>query len=431
MVHLTRRRIQTASIVNGSGFILASFAMVLWYFLVVRSYPGEAAGQLLLALSVAGLINLLDLGVSQGLISVLSSANDVPHRHSRWNYIRSALLVTTIIELLIAPLAVYWWKKSAFPGLPHIGYFSIVVFAVSTQIILICTGVFKGLCNFSSANLISTGSIVVVYGVGVGAVLMGQDVWTVFLAMACTQFFTACCVVVYANARLPEAVVGMKTSSSGHAWGAYVDLLKTSLKFYPQMFTGIFFMHAQRFIIARYAGIDAVAVISFAYSIATRMHAVVNAFLEVIFPMARQMVVQGLKPNAFCLRMGSISAAAYFSVALVVAAVAKLLIPGIFLVLLAYSVGVMFAVASAPAFHLLNGIGDSARLSVCSLLSPLTFLGLAPLLHGYFALRAEMLLPVAYSLAMAAMLLQVALLVMRHSRQMNASRECIINRPTL
>jgi hypothetical protein len=77
----------------------------------------------------------------------------------------------------------------------------------------------------------------------------------------------------------------------------------------------------------------------------------------------------------------------------------------------------MFAVAAAPAFHYLNGSGESAQVSVCSILSPLIFLGLAPILHNYFTFGADMLLPIAYSLTMAVMLLQVALLVRRHSKQ--------------
>lgn len=421
MLHLTRRKMFSASAINGGGFMLASLATVLWYFLIVRYYPGEASGQMLLSLSVAGLINLLDLGVSLGLVSVLSAGNEISGRHSRWDYVRSALLVTTLTELLVGSLAVGWWKSTSFPGLPDIGYFSIVIFAVSTQAILICSSTFKGLCDFKAANLISTGSVLAVYGVGVGTMLIGKDVWIVFLAMTCTQLLTACSAVAYANKWLCGDADVVIAPAPERVLVAYADLLLISVKFFPQIFTGIFFMHAQRFIIARYAGLDAVAVISFAYSIATRIHSVVNAFLEVIFPMAHQLRAQGVMPSAFCIRVGSISAAAYFVVAVVVAGVASLLIPSIFPPLFAYSIGVMFAVAAAPAFHLLNGSGESMQVSVCSLLSPLIFLFLAPILHNNFMFGAKMLLPIAYSLTMAVMLLPVALLVRRHSRRITVA----------
>jgi O-antigen/teichoic acid export membrane protein len=417
MPHLTHRKLRSASVINGSGFMLASLATVLWYFLVVRSYSGEASGKLLLSLSMSGLINLLDLGVSFGLVRVLSAGNERTSLHSQWHYFRSALWVTTLTVLLVGPIAVGWWKSNSFPDLPDIGYFSIVTFAVSTQAILICNSGFKGLCDFKAANLILTGSTLAVYGVGGGTVLIGKDVWIVFLAMACTQLLAACFVVVYANKRLCANTRAAIAPGPGRTMVAYVDLLRISVKFFPQMFTGIFFMHAQRFIIARYAGLNEVAVISFAYSIATRIHSVVNAFLEVIFPMANQLQVQGVKSSAFCIRVGSFSATAYFIGAVIVTGVASLLIPGIFPPLFAYSIGVMFAVAAAPAFHYLNGSGESAQVSVCSILSPLIFLGLAPILHNYFTFGADMLLPIAYSLTMAVMLLQVALLVRRHSKQ--------------
>jgi len=418
MLRLTRRKLLGASVINGSGFMLASLATVGWYFLVVRSYSGNASGQLLLAFSVAGLINLLDLGVSLGLVRVISAGDGISHPYSPWSYFRSALWVTTLTELLVGSIAVGWWKARYFPELPGNGYFSVVAFAVSMQAILLCTSAFKGLLDFKTANLISTGSTLAVYGVGSGTVLSGGDVWSVFLAMTGTQLLAACAVVTFATIRMRSTIDPAVATAPGFALVAYPGLLSISMRFFPQMFTGIFFMHAQRFIIARYAGLDAVAVISFAYSTATRIHSVVNAFLEVIFPMARQLQAQGVKLGAFSLRVGSLSATVYLIAAVAATGVASLFIPGISRPLFTYSVGVMFAVAAVPAFHLLNGSGASAQVSMCSLLSPLIFLGVAPLLHNNFSLDARLLLPVAYAITMAVMLFQVAVIVMRHSRRL-------------
>ena len=117
------------------------------------------------------------------------------------------------------------------------------------------------------------------------------------------------------------------------------------------------------------------------------------------------------------MRVGILSAAVYFVGALVASVVASLFVPGIYLPLLTYSIGVMFAVAVTPAFHLLNGSGESIQVSICSLLSPLIFLGFASILHNYLTVDSEIRLPIAYSLTMALMLLQVAFLVRRHSRR--------------
>lgn len=418
MVQLTRRRLLGASAINGGGFLLASLVVLLWSFLMVRAYPGEASGQMLLALSVAGLINSLDLGVSMGLVRVISMERDAAHPYSPRSYFLSALSVTCITELLVGLPAVAIWKLKAMPSLPWSGYGSIILFALSTQAILLCSSALKGLLDFKAANLISTGSSLMVYGTGVAMALMSQGIWHLLLAMSAAQALVACAAIVHTRHRLQAASSDTAREATGLALAAYPGLLRISIQLFPQMFTGIFFLHAQRFVIARYAGIDAVAVISLAYSVATRLHAVVNAFLEVIFPMARQLQKQGIDPAGFCAKLGAVSAGVYLGASAVATVVASLLVPDAVPVLLVFSLGVTFAIASAPAFHLLNGSGASAQVSMCSVLSPLIFLGLAPALHHVTTLGPRLLLPTAYAATMAVMLLQVIAMVRRHSKRL-------------
>lgn len=414
MTQLTRRTFLSASLINGGGFMLASLATVLWYFMVVKGYHGNASGQLLLAISVAGLINCLDFGVSMGLVRIFSLGEERSSVHSQRDYFQAALWITSAVEITVGIVAVWIWKTLSFPDLPLSAYFSIVVFALTTQIVLFCVSAFKGLCNFKSANLVSTGSTLAVYGLGVVSVASGASVWNVFLTMTCVQSLSAGAALFYVNAELaknqPKQATALKTLLL-----AYRDLFQPSIRFFPQMFAGIFFMHAQRFIIARYVGLDSVGVISFAYSIATRLHAVVNAFLEVIFPMARKLQAQGINPVVFCAKLGLQSAVVYLLVASAVTFVANLMMPGIFSTLFGYSIGVMFAVGSMPAFHYLNGNGDSAKVSFCSLLSPLVFFVIAMLLHDSFTADKKMLLPVAYSGAMAIMLIHASMLVRQYA----------------
>jgi O-antigen/teichoic acid export membrane protein len=419
MPHLFRHKLLSASAINGGGFILSSITVLLWSYLLVRSYPAAASGQLLLSLSVAGLINLLDLGVSIGLIRVISALDPVVYPHSPWNYFRSAIWLITLTELVVGFVAVGWWKASSFHDLPFSGYLSIIVFAVSTQAVLLCTGLFKGLVDFKAANLISTGTALSVYGIGVAMILAGLDVWTVLLAMTCAQLFCACAAVIFAMKQHRPKNTAVTPSFSQLARVIYPNLLRSSIEMFPQMFTGIFFLHAQRFIIARYAGLDSVAIFSLAYSIATRIHAMMNAFLEVIFPMARQLHAQGINMARFCIKVGSIFAAIYFILAFAATAIAIMFVPGISAPLSIYSIGVMFAVAAVPAFHFLNGSGASVQVSVCSLLSPAFFLALAGVMnYSSFAISTNLLLPVAYAVTMALMLVAVGFLLRHHLRRL-------------
>lgn len=418
MTQLTRRAFLSASLINGGGFMFASLATVLWYFMVVKGYRGTVSGQLLLAMSVAGLINCLDFGVSMGLVRIFSLGDERSSIYSQREYFQAALWITGAVEISVGVIAVWIWKILSLPGLPVSAYFSIVVFAVTTQIVLFCVIAFKGLCNFKSANLVSTGSTLAVYGLGVISIATGASAWNVLLTMTCVQSFSAGAALFYVNSALAKNQSkrgpGLKTMLL-----VYWDLFQLSIRFFPQLFTGIFFMHAQRFIIARYVGLDSVGVLSLAYSIATRLHAVVNAFLEVIFPMARKLQTQGINPVLFCSKLGLKSAVVYLVVASAVTFVANLMMPGIFATLFGYSVGVMFAVGSIPAFHFLNGNGDSARVSICSLLSPLLFFVIALLLHDSFTTDKKMLLPVAYSSAMMIMLIHVSILLRQYAKRTN------------
>jgi O-antigen/teichoic acid export membrane protein len=410
---LTRRHLLTASAINGGGFLMASLATVFWYFLIVRLYPSSESGLLLLAMSVAGLINLLDLGASMGLTSILSTTENEADRSRANASFRSALVIGLGTQFMAGSVAVAVWRALAHPDLSVWACLSVVVFAVSTEAVLLCSSALKGLCNFKAANLVSTGSALSVYGLAAGLAAFKLNVWVLLGAMSCAQLAMGAYAIKMAVSRLhqrrpvPDDAVSHLTT--------YLNLLRISLPFFPQMVAGIFFMHAQRFIIARYAGLDAVALTSFAYSLATRIHSLVNAFLEIIFPMARRLQAQGITAGTLSLRAGAASAAAYLAVAALGALIVHIVIPEIIPTFLVFAVGVTFAIAAAPAFHVLNGSGASAQVSGCSLVSPFLFIALAEGLYAWLKLDVALLLPLAYAATMAVMLIQVAALVCRHS----------------
>ena len=291
----------------------------------------------------------------------------------------------------------------------------VVLFALSTQGLLLCTSAFKGLCNFKAANLVSTGSTIAVYGTGVVAMMLRAEVWTLLSLMTLVQASCAAVAIVNTSTQLRAQGEPPNTFSAAPALGVYANLLRTSLPYFPQLFTGIFFMHAQRFFIARYTGLETVGVTSFAYSLATRIHSVISAFSEAIFPMAQQLRANGLKAASFCVRMGAVAAGVYAIAALILVAGVAALVPGMLMIQIIFCVGVMFSAAAVPAFHLLNGSGASAQISVCSLLSPFIFACLAIAANAAFG-ATSWLSPAAYAATMAIMLPHVALLVRRHAK---------------
>lgn len=413
-VRLTRRHLLAASAINGAGFILASAATVLWYFLIVKRYSAAESGRLLLAMSVAGMINLIDFGTSMGLTRLLSVSEQPADRSMATRAFRSAIWLGSALQLLVGSVALIVWRHLTDVPPPLAASGAIVVFAVSFQIVLTCASAMKGICDFKAANLISTGSALLVYGVAAALAAASVDIWMLFLAMSGVQLAMAAFAIRLATSRL--ATLDSGSTSALSLLRAYGALLKTSLTFFPQMVTGIFFMHAQRFVIAKYSGLEAVAVVSFAYSVATRIHSLVNAFLEVLFPMAQRLQQQGVKVGRLLVKVGLMSALSYALVAFVTGVVAAFVIPEALWTFAVFALGVTFAIAAAPAFHALNGSGASAQVSTCSFISPFLFVAVAEGIHPRMG-TAELLLPSAYAIAMAFMLLQVGILAWRHLQQ--------------
>lgn len=412
-VRLTRRHLLTASAINGTGFILASAVTVLWYFLIVKRYSAVESGRLLLAMSVAGMINLLDLGTSMGLTRLLSVSEQPADQSIATRAFRSAIWLGSALQLLVGSAAVIVWRHLTDVPPPLAASSAIVVFAVSFQLVLTCASAMKGISDFKAANLISTGSALLVYGVAAALAAASIDIWMLFVVMSGVQLAMAVYAIKLATSRL---IAQDRGSTSAHSLvHAYSTLLKTSLTFFPQMVTGIFFMHAQRFVIARYSGLEAVASVSFAYSVATRIHSLVNAFLEVLFPMTKRLQQQGVKVGRLLVKVVLMSAMSYVLVAFVTGLIAAFVIPEALWTFAAFALGVTFAIAAAPVFHALNGSGASAQVSICSFISPFVFVAAAEGVHPWMgASKQQLLLPSAYAIAMAFMLIQVGILGWRH-----------------
>jgi len=410
-----RLKLISASFINAGGFIFSSLVVLFWSYLLVKLYPANDSGGLLLCLSCAGMVNLLDFGTSIGITRIISSENSSLYSHHPRNYLLSAVIVSLLTEGMAVLLIIYFWKKLALPSLPYYGYFSLLILTLSSQVVLICVGFFKGLLNYRAANLVSAGTAIVVYGAGTVFLLAESSVWIVFFIMALMQVICAGASVIYVLGSYSLMEVSNKISFNQLVRVVYPNLFKTSIKLFPQMFAGIFFLHVQRLIIARYAGLELVAIFSLAYSIATRLHGVVNAFLEIIFPMAQRLRAQGINVLIFCLKLGGIFTVVYFLIASVVIAIVVTVLPHILKPLIAYSIGVMFAVAAIPSFHFLNGVGRAFQISFASLMSPIIYCILAFSIYSInINYDNNLILPLVYIFTMFILFIWTFLLLYKY-----------------
>jgi len=416
-----KRKLLRASSINGGGFIFSSFVILLWSYLLVTLYSAYESGLLLLCLSVAGILNLADLGVSIGITKIVSSANSEDCGHSPWQFFISSLLVTLVVELVVGVMGFGLWFIVSSPDLEFLDYFSIMIFALSTQTVLICVGLFKGLVDFKGANLISMGASVAVYGIGIFMLFITSNAKTTLLVVALTQALVATLATLFTASKVKPVDRNRHASVFDMVTLVYPKVFKTSIGMFPQMFAGIFFLHVQRFIVAQYVGIGFVAIFSLAYSIATRLHAIVNAFLEVIFPMAKQLRDYGVNILNLCLKLGGVFSAAYLIAAAIALVISDSIVPGLTVPLALYSIGAMFAVAAVPSFHFLNGSGAALQVSVASILGPsLFFIFVLAMGWGDFLVGNQFLIPVAYAVTMFIMLVCVAMLLRRKIKNISS-----------
>ena len=103
----SHRDILTASAVNGLGFIIVTASNILWYYLIVRNYSGVDSGNLLLAMSVAGLINLLDLGTSMGLIRIMSMSELPAHKNMAFAAFEASIWIGLTLQLFVGAAALH------------------------------------------------------------------------------------------------------------------------------------------------------------------------------------------------------------------------------------------------------------------------------------------------------------------------------------
>lgn len=393
---------------NGSTFLFTSAIIALWYYFCTQKYPASGSAYLLLSLSTAGIINLLDFGISLKIIHMLStsSSND---RWSAKTVITSALLGSMLLQVTLGSIVYYLIQRSSPIPEGSYTYLLVLAFALASQCVQTAISIMKGLFNFNRANSILFTSTLLVYATTILPIIKGVNQELILAAMSLGQFVTA---VIAINLIPPQkSKNNIKQSIPALAMGitkCYYQMLCESLKFFPQVFAGTFFLHIQRFFIIEILGEKALANFSFAYALASRLHSVVNSFFDLLFPYAAR-IVQGRSAIKIANLAGAAAATLCLGGASILGCIIYYISPAILQPFLLYVLGVLFAMASAPAFHLMNGLNNGHSVSLYSLLAPVIFAAilLLPEFSGkqLFEEFNQILIPVAYSISMLMVLI--------------------------
>ncbi len=381
MIHTTvgliRKKLLGPALWNGGGFLASSAVTIFWYWLVLKTYSGTESAALLLDISTAGVITLVDMGASLGLISVLSRSLDTKERDfgDPLYLVVSTLIAILVLEVVAGIGIIFLAERWGLISVGAVSGIAIIAFALTSQTVTTATAALKGARDFRSASVTATCTVFIVFGTGSLGMLNGVDARTVFLHMTIIQLFTAAGALIVVISRPVWKILLASTRSDAHH--AHQQNVKYfflhSIAYFPQTFAGTFFTHTQRFIVAYFLGADQVAKLAFAYSLATRVHALINAFLEVLFPFAPDLAKEGIDIRGFALRTGAGAALVFLPMAAAATALTAIVAASAAGLTAGYLVGVFFAVAVAPAFQMLNAHGKALRLSIVVLGSPMIF----------------------------------------------------------
>lgn len=391
---------------NGSTFILSSAIIALWYYFCTQRYPASGSAYLLLSLSTAGIINLLDFGISLKIIHILSTSSS----NNRWPIkivITSSFLGSMMLQATLGSVVYYLILSNSPIPEGSYTYLLVLALALSTQCVQTAISIMKGLFAFNRANSILLASTLFVYAATIPLIIKGVNQESVLAIMSLGQFITA----VIAALLIPKTKNKNKESIPALVKGiskCYYQMLRESIEFFPQVFAGTFFLHIQRFFIIELLGEKALANFSFAYALASRLHSVVNSFFDLLFPYAAR-IVQGRSAIKIANLAGAAAAAICLVGALIVGCIIYYISPEILQPFSLYVLGVLFAMASAPAFHLMNGLNNGYAVSLYSLLAPIIFATIL-LLNKFsgkqlFENANQVLIPIAYSISMLMVLL--------------------------
>jgi O-antigen/teichoic acid export membrane protein len=404
---LMKKELFKKGIANGIAFIASSGMIAGWYFLCTQHYDTRSGVYLLLAVSTSAIINLLDLGLSLALIHILSTSQ-LQHRWSREFVVFSSLGGSLLMQLAGGPVIFYTLNnnESSFQGVTP--YLLVTLFAVFTQAVQTAVAALKGLLNFRAANTVLLLSTTGVYGFSVIVLIAKASPQTVFgLMVACQGLASAYAIRVLLGASGLDRSQSPTTRLT-EVLRCYAFLVRRSISFFPQIFSGIFFLHIQRFFVMELLGARALANFSFAYALASRVHAVINSFFDIAFPYAATLSAK-YRLSSLGVVLGSGAALACLLALLVLGVIIDFIAPKVLVPYAIYGIGVVFAMASAPAFHLLNGLSRPRFVSICSLLAPVIFFVIVvsymSFMKAFFPAEvAGYVIPGAYAVAMAVLM---------------------------
>lgn len=399
---------------SGAAFILSATLSLGWYIILLREYSSRESGTLLLWISASAIVGLLDFG-----ISVFINGKIASYRHAKEldtaGLIAKFCLYFSFVFFLFSSVSAGLVIRS-YSILPPLGFWQIFSFAIlitGTQVGITSTAILKGYHQFKLGAICQIINSILCYGVSVIAMIMKMEISLVYVFMAVGSAVSAAISFYFA---LRISRVSVIRGSDLHQ---KFRVLRTHRKIFfivfqggshifPQQLAGVFFNHVLRFLVASLSGLEAVVVTSFSFTVATRLHSLCNAFIEILYPLANLLEEKKITARSIELLFWKRVFPYFILLAIAAAFVANAIKVGALIPTLLFSFGTWMALVAAPTFHFENAFGRSLRISIlCLIAIPAYMLFLVGI--GFFASYEPWVYGVAYFISQGIFYLQIRL----------------------
>ena len=361
---------------SGLGFAIGSVVTVVWYLVLLNRYSLSESGAILLWLGAAGSLGLCDFGLSVWAIGVVSelvgsgqiSCVEKLSAAIRWQ----TFFIFSSAAAIFGGVASYfgWIDGFSWEQIP-----AFAAFVISAQLILIEVSVLKGLRLVRDATIVQVAAVIITYGFSIPVLCCVGSFEVVTSCMAIWSSVSVVIVTAYCRIIVRKKLRGVVRESVPRSI-LFIERMSGSIKLFPQMVAGIFFAHTLRFLVAAFSGLSAVTLVTTSFMIASRLHALANAFIEVLYPMARVAGDAGISLKYIYMRIWLILfppfAIGAGSLAFVFASSDQRFTE----LILLFSLGTWMAVLGAPRVHIANAAGRGIVISIISIGMIVLFSGL-------------------------------------------------------
>lgn len=287
---MSRIDLRSSSTVNVIGFLITTGLQFLLYPVLINFLGKNTFGLYVYYTAIAGILYALDLSVISGLVHYFSFDLQNSDSKSAASVYKSSLTFYAVLLIFICSASVLLLDylleliKFKIDGF-NINCLVLVIFQSSmTLYATVLLSPLKCFGRFATYNVISVTGFVLNYGVMALSVSLGADLLD---SVACSVI-TLIVYIFTAHAFMVKFLMrnNIDINNSRFSWLTLKKIVSYSYVLSINSFAGIFFAQIQRLLIGHKLGADGVGSYQIVYSLVSKVHALLNAFFEILFPWA-------------------------------------------------------------------------------------------------------------------------------------------------